>query len=305
MRARSEDGAFVSPQGVDPLGLDKLSLREEEVLSLAAAGLLDKQIAAELDITLNTIRTYWTRIRSKMGEVPRSALAVVYAEARAPKTPSPPVEGASWYVDLERGVVSHYGERDIFPAGQLGIEEVMARYHPEDVPRVRALLRAIEEQPLPSFAFTARIMTEHGLQLVSSYVEIVRDEEGKAVGLVGRYIPIMDLTAPSLGDVLVGSYWRDLATNAVTVDAGFCEIFRVERGDPDLYETVLSRFCVEYRGASRTLVEDMIAEGHPTLRRACRLCFEDGTQLWASAQVRVEYESDRPVRALMTVVAYP
>ena len=44
-----------------------LSPRERKVIGLAAAGMLDKQISPELDISLNTLRTYWTRIREKVG----------------------------------------------------------------------------------------------------------------------------------------------------------------------------------------------------------------------------------------------
>lgn len=46
----------------------KLSQKESELLKLACAGLHDKLIADELNISLSTVLTYWTRIRSKTGE---------------------------------------------------------------------------------------------------------------------------------------------------------------------------------------------------------------------------------------------
>jgi PAS domain S-box-containing protein len=44
-----------------------LSGRENQVVLLAADGLTDKEIATHLDLQLATIRTYWERIRDKLG----------------------------------------------------------------------------------------------------------------------------------------------------------------------------------------------------------------------------------------------
>ena len=50
----------------------RLSKREREILELAANGLFDKQIAAELGIALGSVRTYWERIRTKLDVKSRS-----------------------------------------------------------------------------------------------------------------------------------------------------------------------------------------------------------------------------------------
>lgn len=47
--------------------MDELSGRENQVVLLAADGLTDKEIAKRLDLQLATIRTYWERIRDKLG----------------------------------------------------------------------------------------------------------------------------------------------------------------------------------------------------------------------------------------------
>lgn len=61
-----------------------LSDREREVLYLAADGLTDKEIAARLAIGPKTVRTYWDRIRSKLGAASRTqALALALREAYA------------------------------------------------------------------------------------------------------------------------------------------------------------------------------------------------------------------------------
>ena len=46
--------------------------REAQVLSLAAEGMTDKQIASELGISLATVDTYWRRIRTKFGSSSRT-----------------------------------------------------------------------------------------------------------------------------------------------------------------------------------------------------------------------------------------
>lgn len=59
-----------------------LSDREREVLFLAAEGLTDKEIAARLEIRTKTVRTYWDRIRAKLGAASRTqALALALRAA--------------------------------------------------------------------------------------------------------------------------------------------------------------------------------------------------------------------------------
>ncbi|RYG24026.1 LuxR family transcriptional regulator [bacterium] len=294
------DGTNVSGQ-LDPNDLDRLSDRERQVLSLASAGLVDKQIAAELDITLNTLRTYWSRIRAKIGEVPRSALSALFAERRAARADRG-LLGASWHIDLERRVFCYYGDRDI-PTGEIGLEAMFDQFHPEDEPRVRLLLVTIEEHVLPPFMFMARYRTEHGTELASAYVEVERDEAGRAVRIVGRAAPIINL-ASSGPAASVGTYERDLGTNRIEVDDGFCAIFRVDPNAPDLLEQIINRNCPEYRAVFRTTVGDMIAEGRSKLTHAFRLCFDDGTRLWVSSHLTLEYEAERPVRVRSTIMAY-
>jgi DNA-binding CsgD family transcriptional regulator len=49
-----------------------LSDREKEVLSLAADGLTDKEIALRLSIATKTVRTYWDRMRQKLSATSRT-----------------------------------------------------------------------------------------------------------------------------------------------------------------------------------------------------------------------------------------
>jgi DNA-binding CsgD family transcriptional regulator len=53
-------------------GNQQLSTREIEIVRRAAQGMIDKEIAREMHVSLNTIRTYWTRIRKKLNAVNRA-----------------------------------------------------------------------------------------------------------------------------------------------------------------------------------------------------------------------------------------
>lgn len=61
------------PQSTTPdLGSTTLSEREKEVLFLAGDGLTDKEIARKLNIGPKTVRTYWDRMRAKLGAASRT-----------------------------------------------------------------------------------------------------------------------------------------------------------------------------------------------------------------------------------------
>jgi DNA-binding CsgD family transcriptional regulator len=56
----------------------RLSNRESQIVSLIAEGYQDKEIAAELGITLNTVLNTLHNLRIKTGKLSRPALAVWY-----------------------------------------------------------------------------------------------------------------------------------------------------------------------------------------------------------------------------------
>ena len=80
MRAAEERGAAMTLEiaaefaimlaGVDsqtPPGIHQLSAREQELVILAAQGFTDAQIAAQLRISVRTVRSHLNRIRDKTG----------------------------------------------------------------------------------------------------------------------------------------------------------------------------------------------------------------------------------------------
>ncbi len=58
----------------------QLSRQEEKVLNLARQGLGDKQIALELALSADTVRTYWQRIRQKVGAATRAEIVATLSD---------------------------------------------------------------------------------------------------------------------------------------------------------------------------------------------------------------------------------
>lgn len=67
----------------NPAEARPLSQRERQILDLSARGLTDKAIAAELEISLGTLYTYWTRVRQKLNASSRAELAAAVTKLRA------------------------------------------------------------------------------------------------------------------------------------------------------------------------------------------------------------------------------
>ena len=60
--------------------LKPLSKQEERVLRQARGGLTDKEIASEMGVSLETVRTYWQRIRKKVGAGTRAEIVARLSE---------------------------------------------------------------------------------------------------------------------------------------------------------------------------------------------------------------------------------
>ncbi|MGE9268812.1 MAG: response regulator [Verrucomicrobiales bacterium] len=68
-------------------GLTSLSSRESEILALLAQGLINKEIATQLSISIETVRTHLKHIYDKLHVRTRTEAALKYQQARKPFSP--------------------------------------------------------------------------------------------------------------------------------------------------------------------------------------------------------------------------
>lgn len=80
---------------------DVLSAQEWRVIELAADGLVDKEIGAMIGVTMPTVRTYWNRIREKLGAANRTQAVCVALFGQDPPT-SPASDQGSHAVHSRR-----------------------------------------------------------------------------------------------------------------------------------------------------------------------------------------------------------
>jgi PAS domain S-box-containing protein len=67
-------------------GRTELSPRERQLLKLAASGLTDTAISVRLGISETTVKTYWRRIREKLGRNSRTELVAMVLRSEIEKT---------------------------------------------------------------------------------------------------------------------------------------------------------------------------------------------------------------------------
>jgi DNA-binding CsgD family transcriptional regulator len=67
----------------DILSFAGLSPKEQQVLQWSMSGLADKEVAARLGLSLDTVKTYWKRIRLKVGGQTRAEIIALLLERGA------------------------------------------------------------------------------------------------------------------------------------------------------------------------------------------------------------------------------
>lgn len=145
----------------------QLPERESQVLSWAAKGYTDKQIASELGISQETVGTYWRRILLRFGAASRTEVVAKYAETQA----SSRISAAEAETQaLQKAVDEH------------------ASAHAQEA-RKRNLIEAIKEASLnfiggsSSFGATFKQVLASALELTDSeygfIAEVLYDDDGQ------------------------------------------------------------------------------------------------------------------------------
>lgn len=307
MPMRASSPASESPFRLKKEGFARLSTRETEVLSYASWGYLDKQICAKMLVSPNTLRTYWARIRSKIGDGPRSALAVAYVENATVAEPEPPTP-YDWEYDFTTGLVQKLtNKRSLYgvaPGEYIPFAIVMGMVHPDDADRVRSIFELLIRGEVSSLCYAYRVVTDQGIQIASSQAEPVRNERGEVVKLRGRRLQNTDLREPAVSTIQIGHWERDLDTDEFSADSGFCSIFKIDPGSSSLREDAMRRFPESEKLNIETFVQRTIEAGQTENRSTHQLQFPNGSTIWATTHLRIEYENGAPRRALGTVIAF-
>lgn len=300
-----------APENVDVSAVNALSARERQILSLAAVGYLDKQIGPELGLSLNTLRTYWSRIRSKMGEAPRTALTAAYvASELEPDEPEAlgPCAHEGWIIDPSTMMLmASDGINDLHGLGR-GIPHPTAAYtnlyHPEDEEVTRKTLHQVISGELDSAHLIFRLIPDSGVELVSLLVRNERDSDGCVSKVYGYRSRTLDCGPSHDPEVRIATWTRDFQTGEFQVDAEFERLFGPFPPGTDVREAALSRIDPKSRDAARSFVEDAVLAGLDNAQLDGHISLPDGQVIWVRSKVRIERHQTGDIKAFGTVVAF-
>jgi len=296
---------------------DRLSGREKQVLSLAASGFLDKEIGRELGISLNTLRTYWARIRLKAGDGPRAALAAAFVTQEI-RSVEPDAMGTinheGWIYDVRTGLALASDEVNQLHGLPVGIPHPRSSYtalfHPADTEGALKAMDDVIAGKVETTHFKLRLITPGGIYVVALTLHGVRDRQGNVVKVIGYRARVQDLGqaqnhADSAERVRVGFWAKKLRSGEFIIpDEEFCRIYRVDRNSKTLDSDIRSRYMPEDTESAYDFIDKAVAAGQTRGSRDFRLVFDDGTDLWVRLEFFIESDEDGPVRANGTVLAF-
>jgi len=178
-------------------GLSKLSDREKIVLELAATGLADKEIGRDLSISLNTLRTYWSRIRTKLGEGTRASLVAAYV-TRQPRfghdTSDVPARG--WILDLKTEMVLASDEHNRSYGLEPGMPHHRSLYaggvHPGDISEASRQLESVIVGDVPIVHIVFRTVFPRAVETVHQTLIGIKGEDGQVEKVFGTKVDAHD-----------------------------------------------------------------------------------------------------------------
>jgi DNA-binding CsgD family transcriptional regulator len=271
----------------------KLSGREREVVELASEGLLDKEIMIRLGITENTLKTYWKRIRMKLGEGSRPGLVAEYLSQKPIRTGAAEIHfDADWVYDYRTRIWTQTSERPL-PANiqidrPVSIEEILGYFHPDDAEGLREVVEGLNHNEVDDFFFRARILVPQGFVQTSTFVHVIRDDAP---------MPVQDL--------MVGYWEQDIPSGEFTIDVNLLFIFGKTGETAGVAETKYQRIPPDELKEIRELTRTAIEQKRHNVRRSHRLDTVHLPFRWATIDANVEFDAaGRGRRAHGSVLAF-
>jgi DNA-binding CsgD family transcriptional regulator len=187
------------PRGGREYDFSKLSEREMQILSYASAGYMDKEIVVQLGVSLNTIRTYWNRIRQKLGDSSRSAFAAAYTTYIAASALTPlqgDVFAPDWEIDLKTDRIHFVSEHNRLDKSfrDAPLEDLLQAYEPEERAKLKDVCEKARAGLLDSFFLTGGSIATSENQLARSYCRVLAGENGKPWKLQGKRVAVVDVS---------------------------------------------------------------------------------------------------------------
>jgi DNA-binding CsgD family transcriptional regulator len=213
-----------------------LSERERQVIGLAAIGYADKQISEELGLSIHTLRTYWDRIRTKMGGLSRPALVAAYVSEQIAGTElsffnTLAIRG--WVMDAKTWLVRASDEINELRGLRPGIPHHMKDFangvHHEDVGEFLQQVERVRSGELPSVHTVFRGSGAEQRKTIHLTIVGVRNEIGEVERVYGMRTVLHDCRPDSAPKLRFGRFERRAGEQRYTIDQGLAEII----GKPD------------------------------------------------------------------------
>ncbi|HRK21939.1 MAG TPA: tetratricopeptide repeat protein, partial [Fimbriimonadaceae bacterium] len=279
------------------------------ILALAAAGMLDKQIGADLGLSLNSLRTYWKRIRAKIGEVPRGALTSAYASrqlAEEDEEAFGPLEHDGWILNVRTMMMlasdTVNDQHGLERGKPHSFEAYEGAYHPEDRERARAEIHRVLRGESPHVHVIFRIVAPQGVVLLNLMVAGFRNKTGELVRLIGFRLATKDLRSAMGPNIRIGNWSREIPDGELWIDHNFREIFEIPLNAPASAERILARIHPDDRAAFAGFGATAAFDRHGSSEFESRLLRQNGDAIRLRSKTLL-LKTSEGARAQGTVVA--
>lgn len=261
---------------------------------MAAAGMLDKEIGRDLGVSLNTLRTYWQRIRAKTGDATRSALVGMFVQADLGSGDMEsldvfPHEGV--IIDVERGLMLAADTVNDMHGLEHGKWHPLAAYaniyHPDDRDAARKAIYDVIEGRIDSAHVTFRLVPDTGVELISVTFQSVRDKQGRVHKVFGYRVRALDCRPGHDPEVRLGYWERWADSDKFRIDAGLADILGLDSEGDYPRSEIVQRLHPDDQEAMGTYVQKAIEAGHRQAQMDTRALGKDGHWYWVRTKAHI------------------